>query len=52
MNIDTTNLPSQLGKPQKVGIREIWKRGAKDFTTWLAWEENLALLSDEIGIRR
>lgn len=39
-----------LGKIEKVDIREIWKNEAKDFTKWLAREENLALLSDEIGI--
>jgi hypothetical protein len=50
MNIDATNLPSQLGKLEKVDIREIWKKEAKDFTTWLAREDNLTLLSDEIGI--
>jgi hypothetical protein len=40
----------QLGKLEKVNIREIWKNEAKDFTTWLAKEENLALLSAEIDI--
>ena len=39
-----------LGKIEKVEIREIWKNEAKDFTSWLAKEENLTLLSDEIGI--
>lgn len=39
-----------LGKLKKVDIREIWKNEASDFTTWLAKEENLALLSEEIGI--
>ncbi len=39
-----------LGKLKKVEIREIWKNEATDFTRWLAKEENLALLSDEIGI--
>lgn len=48
MNI--INTPSQLGKLEKVDIREIWKNETKDFTSWLAKEENLALLSDEIGI--
>jgi len=39
-----------LGKLEKVDIREIWKNEASDFTKWLAKEENLALLSEEIGI--
>ena len=39
-----------LGKMNKVDLRKAWKHEALDFTTWLAQEENLALLSDEIGI--
>lgn len=31
-------------------LRTIWPHEAHDFTTWLAREENLALLSEEIGI--
>ncbi len=31
-------------------LRTIWPHEAHDFTTWLAKEENLALLSEEIGI--
>ena len=50
MNANTTDGSNQLGKIEKVDIREIWKNEAKDFTKWLAREENLALLSDEIGI--
>ena len=50
MNTNTFNTPERLGKLEKVDIREIWKHEAKDFTTWLAKEENLTLLSDEIGI--
>ena len=39
-----------LGKLEKVKIREIWKHEALDFTTWLAKEENIELLSDAIKI--
>lgn len=39
-----------LGKLEKVNIREIWKNEATDFTKWLAKEENLAILSEEIGV--
>lgn len=39
-----------LGKLEKVQLREIWKKEARDFTNWLAKEENLGLLSDEIGV--
>lgn len=39
-----------IGKLTMVDLREIWKNEEYDFTTWLANEENLAQLSDEIGI--
>jgi hypothetical protein len=40
----------KLGKLKKVELRDVWKHEAFDFTNWLAKEENLNLLSDEIGI--
>ena len=41
----------KLGKLVKVkDLRSVWKNEAYDFTTWLAKERNLAILSDEIGI--
>jgi hypothetical protein len=39
-----------LSKLKKVDLREEWKNEASDFTKWLAQEENLKLLSEEIGI--
>jgi hypothetical protein len=39
-----------LGQIKKVELRNAWKHEALDFTNWLAEEENLRLLSDEIGI--
>ena len=39
-----------FGKLKKVDLRKGWKSEASDFTQWLAKEENLAILSDEIGI--
>lgn len=39
-----------LGSIKKVELRNAWKHEALDFTNWLAEEENLRLLSDEIGI--
>lgn len=41
----------KLGKLEKItDLRSIWKHEAKDFTPWLAKEENLELLSETIGI--
>lgn len=40
-----------LGKIKKIDdLRTIWKHEARDFSKWLAQEENLALLSETIGI--
>lgn len=39
-----------LGKLKKVDLREAWKHEALDFTRWLSKGENLALLSEEIGV--
>lgn len=41
----------KLGKLEQItDLRSIWKDEARDFTPWLAKEENLSLLSDAIGI--
>lgn len=41
----------QLGKLEKIeDLRSIWKHEAKDFTPWLAEEDNLSMLSEAIGI--
>lgn len=40
----------ELGKLSKVDLRTAWKNEATDFTNWLAQDENLVILSDEIGI--
>lgn len=39
-----------LGKLKKIELRTAWKHEALDFTNWLAKEENLNLLSAEIGV--
>ncbi len=40
-----------LGKIERIDdLRNIWAHEARDFTKWLAQEDNLALLSDAIGI--
>ncbi len=40
----------KLGKLEKVDPRLYWKHEALDFTKWLSHPDNIALLSDEIGI--
>ena len=39
-----------LSTLKKIELRTYWKHEALDFTRWLAKEENIQLLSDEIGI--
>lgn len=41
---------SSLGRIEQVDLRRAWNHEATDFTNWLAAEENISLLSDEIGI--
>ena len=38
------------GTLKRIDLREYWKHEALDFTKWLSEPENIALLSDEIGI--
>lgn len=40
----------KLARLQRVDLRDIWKTEARDFTPWLAREENLGLLGDTIGL--
>lgn len=40
----------QLGRLEKVDLRKVWANEARDFTPWLAREENISLLSEAIGI--
>jgi hypothetical protein len=39
-----------LGKLEKVDLRQIWETEAGDFTPWLAQEENIKLLGDTVGL--
>lgn len=43
-------MSKRIGKIRRVDLRSIWKNEEYDFSTWLAQETNLALLSEEIGI--
>lgn len=40
----------QLGKVEKLSIRDLWKNEEYDFTPWLAKEENIQLLGDEVNL--
>ena len=40
-----------LGKLKETkDLRKVWSHEALDFTPWLAEDDNLALLADEIGL--
>lgn len=40
----------KLSKITKVDLRDCWNDEAKDFTPWLATEENIALLAETLGL--
>ena len=40
----------KIGKLTEVDIRDLWKHEQYDFSNWLAKEENIKLLDDEIGL--
>lgn len=40
----------ELGKLTEVNIRELWRHEQYDFSEWLSKDENLEMLSDEIGL--
>jgi len=42
---------TKLSKILKVNPRDIWAHEAHDFTKWLAIDENIALLSEELQIQ-
>ena len=39
-----------LGRLEKVELRDFFKDEAKDFTPWLAEENNLELLGETLGL--
>ncbi|MCA9449879.1 MAG: DUF4268 domain-containing protein, partial [Candidatus Omnitrophica bacterium] len=43
-------MTESLGRLEKIELRQAWTNEARDFTPWLAQEENLALLAETIGI--
>lgn len=40
----------QLGRLEKVNLREVWEDESQGFTPWLASEANISLLGDTIGL--
>jgi len=43
-------MPKELSSLEPVELREIWRNERPDFTTWLAEEENLALLAETLNL--
>ena len=41
---------NQLGRLERVDLRQIWKTEAGDFTPWLARDENIKILSEAVGV--
>lgn len=41
---------TQLGRLERVPLRDIWKSEASDFTPWLAQPEHIALLGEALGL--
>ena len=41
---------AQLGRLEKVEVRDVWGDESRDFTPWLASEANISLLGDTIGL--
>lgn len=40
----------KLGKLKEVNIRDLWQHEQYDFSDWLSKDENMELLSDEVGL--
>jgi hypothetical protein len=42
---------ADLGRLERVKLREVWKNEAEHFTPWLAQEDNLKLLGETLGLQ-
>lgn len=49
-NIEVETAAPDLGRLERVALREIWTSEANDFTPWLAREDNLAVLGETLGL--
>jgi hypothetical protein len=45
-----SNQKPRLGRLERVDLRQCWSDEAREFTPWLAQEENIALLGEAIGL--
>lgn len=43
-------MKTPLGKLEKVELRNYWKDEARDFTPWLAEDDNINLLGEIVGM--
>lgn len=43
-------ISKELGRLERVDLRDIWRSEASDFTPWLARDENLSVLADTLAI--
>lgn len=41
---------TDLGRLEKIDLRDIWKTEDQDFTPWLAREDNISVLADTLGL--
>ena len=48
-NLEGQELEQGIGRIRRVGLREVWKHEALDFTTWL--ENNAEILAEAAGLR-
>ena len=44
-------MKTPLGRLEKVELRNYWKDEARDFTPWLAEDDNINLLGETVGMR-
>ncbi len=43
-------MTTNLSRITKVNPRDVWKHEALDFTQWLAKDDNISILCEELGI--
>lgn len=49
-DIQLKHMKTPLGKLEKVELRNYWKDEARDFTPWLAEDDNINLLGETVGM--